>query len=58
MKDTFENNMRTDKTSCADFENRKNHELKAVGEILPDTTFFADAEDCEETAVTAAAEPE
>ena len=57
MRDNFATNMRAEVNGCADFENRKNHEPKAVGEILPDTTFFAEAEDCEETTVTAAAEP-
>ena len=57
VSDTFGTNRRTVENGCADFESRKNHEPKAVGEILPDTSFFAEVEDCEETTVTAAAEP-
>ena len=57
VSDTFETNMQSEGNGCADFESRKNHEPKAVGEILPDTSFFAEVEDCEETTVAAAAEP-
>ena len=58
MRDNFATNMRAEVNGCDAFENRKNHEPKAVGEILPDTSFFAEVEDCEETTIAAATEPE